>query len=741
MPQTPDPGVEHRATLPRLRRDLVLSPQGGGDTTALIVKDPATAKFYRFRQVEAFVLQKLDGKTALDSLRPEVERAFGLAILPATLEQFVDKLQRLGLLAKDEDQPAMPPAPRRRTGGTVLYLRLSALDPDRLLARLERRLRFCFTPAFVVASCLVILIGAGISVSNSAEILGDIIALWSFKSLLLAWVVVTVAITAHEFAHGLTCKHFGGSVHELGFLLLYFQPAFYCNVSDAWLFPQKSRRLWVSFAGAYCDLLIWALATIAWRITEFSTGLSHIALIIMGTTGIRTLFNLNPLIKLDGYYLLSDYLEIPNLRARAMAFLKRQASNATRRERRIYLVYGLLAWTYSTWLLVLVARWFGGWLVDGYQAWGFFAFVGLLAAIFRKPLVAGFARVKTAPMKKHAKILAVVVVGVVTLFFTRMELKVAGEFKVLPLHNADIRAEVEGIIEDVRVDEGVSVAKGDLIGRLSERDNRAELRKVTAQIEEKQAQLEMLRAGPRQEEIAVARTTVEKDTERVRFARSQFDLLKPLHAQGIVSEKEFNEAEEEATVRQKELEEAEGKLNVLLAGSRPEEIQALEAEVGRLDVQQRYLQDQLERVNLVSPISGVVTTPKLKEKIGVHVNKGDLVATVHELKTVLAEIAMSEKEISDVRVGATVVLKARAYPQQIFEGKVTAIAPTVTKTKEETRQADRTVTVTTQLDNADLLLKPEMTGTAKIYCGKRRLLDLVTRRLSRYVRVEFWSWW
>ena len=57
--------------------------------------------------------------------------------------------------------------------------------------------------------------------------------------------------TAHEFAHGLACKHFGGEVHEIGFLLLYFQPAFYRNVSDAWLFAKKSQRLWVTFAGAY----------------------------------------------------------------------------------------------------------------------------------------------------------------------------------------------------------------------------------------------------------------------------------------------------------------------------------------------------------------------------------------------------------------------------------------------------------------------------------------------------------
>src|SRR6266403_2918654 len=291
------------AAQPKLRRDLVLSAQGDGDTTALIVKDPATAKFFRFRQVEAFVLQRLDGATSLDALRPEVERTFGVAVAPATLEQFVAKLDRLGLLAKEEEAPVSH-VPPKRARGSLLYLRLASVDPDRFLARLDRPLRFCFTPDFVVLSALLILAGVGITASNWTEILQDFRGLWSCQTLLVVCLVVSVAITLHEFAHGLTCKHFGGSVHELGFLLLYFQPAFFCNVSDAWLFPEISRRLWVGFAGAYCDLLVWALAAFAWRITDFSAGLHRIALIILGTSVIRTLFILNPLIKLDGYYLL-----------------------------------------------------------------------------------------------------------------------------------------------------------------------------------------------------------------------------------------------------------------------------------------------------------------------------------------------------------------------------------------------------------------------------------------------------
>lgn len=141
-------------------------------------------------------------------------------------------------------------------------------------------------------------------------------------------------------------------------MLIYLQPAFYCNVSDAWLFPKKSSRLWVTFAGAHLEVTLWALATVIWRLTEPGTLISHLALVVMASSGIKTLFNLNPLIKLDGYYLLSDYLDVPNLRGRAFGYLgslmKRILGlpvqgnqEVPARERRIYLLYGLLAGAFS----------------------------------------------------------------------------------------------------------------------------------------------------------------------------------------------------------------------------------------------------------------------------------------------------------------------------------------------------------------------------------------------------------
>src|SRR5262249_58908123 len=116
-----------------------------------------------------------------------------------------------------------------------------------------------------------------------------------------------------------------------------------------------------------------------------------------------------------------------------------------------------------------------------------------------------------------------------------------------------------------------------------------------------------------------------------------------------------------------------------------------------------------------------------------------LIVEVHEVATVRAEIAVPEREIGDVKVGQTVIVKARAFPERALEGRVTAIAPAAMKDEEAWR--GKVFRVTTALDNPDHLLRPEMTGTAKIYCGQRRPFDLLIRRVARPVRGEVWSLW
>ncbi|MBI4624610.1 MAG: hypothetical protein HY736_15505 [Verrucomicrobia bacterium] len=188
-------------------------------------------------------------------------------------------------------------------------------------------MRFFFTPYFLAVSATVIFAAIGVAVTNWDDVTKTLSRLYQPAYFPLILAVIFLVIGAHEFAPGLPCKHFGGEVHELGFLLIYFQPALYGNVSDAWLFPEKVKRPWVGFAGPYFELFLWALATLAWRLTDIETTVNFVAFAIMTSSGFKTLLNFKPLIKLDGYYLLSDWLEIPNLRKRAFATIGRGLKN------------------------------------------------------------------------------------------------------------------------------------------------------------------------------------------------------------------------------------------------------------------------------------------------------------------------------------------------------------------------------------------------------------------------------
>jgi len=744
--------------LAKLRSDLVINGQQSGEETIYVLKDPASGRFFRFKEIEGFILQQLDGKTSLQTLRERTEQKFEAELPPEILEQFIARMRSQGLLEIPGTLPAGNRRPRR-IQGDPFYLRIKIFDPNLLFERLSRNLRFLFTPVFLVVSGASILLAAGITLNAWMEIEKSVYSLFQSFSLLAAWLIVLVVVTAHEFAHGVTCRRFGGEVHEVGFLLLYFMPAFYCNVSDTWLFSEKSKRLWVTFAGAYVEIFLWALATLAWQLTEPFTAVNEIALVVMATSGIKTLFNLNPLIKLDGYYLLSDYLEIPNLRARAFTYLKdklrapfgfpvRPLRETTARERKIYLAYGLSAAAYSFWLVATFVFYFGEFLTSKYQGWGFVFFLIFLFGMFRRRLGTLFyqplAWLRAAggnffKLSKPKRIAVYLAAAAAVLFLIRMPLTVTGEFAILPLHNADVRAEVEEIITHVFVEEGDTVQPGEPVVQLSDRALNAELQKTISEKEKLEARLKLLKIGPRPEEVKLAQTRVAKAEGQLRFAGKNLERTQALFDRRLLSQREFEQVQESVSVLGKELEEEKSILKVLLAGSRKEEIEALEAEVEGLLAQENYLRTQLERLTVRSPSAGVVATPKLKEKIGQHVAKGDLIAKVYDLKNVTVEIPISEKDIADVKIEQPVAVKARAYPGRSFPGKVNSIAPVATLDS-VTRQK-RIIVVRAVLDNSSLLLKPGMSGNAKIYGEKHSLLNLLVRRFLRFIRVEVWSWW
>ena len=158
------------------------------------------------------------------------------------------------------------------------------------------------------------------------------------------------------------------------------------------------------------------------------------------------------------------------------------------------------------------------------------------------------------------------------------------------------------------------------------------------------------------------------------------------------------------------------------AGNRPEQIRQVEADVKKLANQVAILDQELAKTEIHAPIDGIVATPFVERKLNQHLDPGEELCRIVDLARVTVEMQVPEKELADVRPGNPVWMKARSLPSVDLQGRVDFIAPVA-----QTVNGQQMVVVRSELENADLLLKPDMTGVAKIYCGDRRIVDLISQ--------------
>jgi multidrug efflux pump subunit AcrA (membrane-fusion protein) len=548
-----------------------------------VVKDPGTGAYYHLGEEEHFLLTQLDGQRDADAIRAAFAERFGQELSEEDLQEFLTMAKERRLLQGEEqgeketrrleDDPGDPMTLGGKApfGLRMLYWRKNFFDPDRFFTWLAPKIWWCWTPAFLVFSAGCIGMAAVLLWANRQGLAHSFINSLRWETAILAWLVLLFVTMCHEFAHGLTCKHYGGEVHEIGFLLIFFMPCFYCNVSDAWLFKEKSKRLWVTLAGGYFELFLWALAVFLWRLTNPDSLVNYVAFIVMTACGVQTLFNFNPLLKLDGYYLLSDGLEIPNLQQRAGDYfkgrLRRLLWGAARPEpdqrSRCLLTYGLVSWLYSlTFLglsLVFMTHFFGA--KFGVLGLVLVAFLGLTSV---RGLFHGFTAGEVRNMilyrHKRAVIWAFLLVGVpAALFFIPMEDRASGPFQVRPTVRAELRAPVSGFLQTIYCDEGERVSAGMLVARLDVPDLASRIAQKQSEVREAQAKLRQLEAGPRYEEVQQQRRRVERaeawrDLAQQDLARAQKALteeLKRLDEQITQHRAEVNAAKDVLTRAQK----------------------------------------------------------------------------------------------------------------------------------------------------------------------------------------------
>lgn len=380
---------------PQLADDVEISEQRDGARLSYIVGSAGVGRFLLLRTTERQVVDLIDGGRNAGGICEEFNRQTGATLSLQTLVRFLSKLDSYGILAGERVGGAAAPASPL---SQMHYIRFKLFNPEQLFSRMLPKLRWIWTTGFFAFSLASMVVAILLALTNSAEVAayGEVTLRNHFLAIIVAAWLVGVT---HEFAHGMTCKAFGGRATEVGVLMVYyFMPALYCNVSGIHLIPTRGRRLWVIAAGVYWQLMVGAFSLLAWLLVAPHTLPADLLFVILLGSVLDLIFNANPLIKLDGYYFLSQLLCLPNLMDRSRGYWRGvwkrlllgesnpETARYDRSEQAIYLTYGLLSFLYHIVFAALIVIYAGAWLTDRLFLLGLILAGGIATIFMRRPI-------------------------------------------------------------------------------------------------------------------------------------------------------------------------------------------------------------------------------------------------------------------------------------------------------------------------------------------------------------------
>lgn len=518
VPPTPaiaSPPVE--ATIPAtLRRDLIYRDQRYLGRDFVVFKNPLGLTYYRLPKAHATAAFLFDGKRSFGALVDELRtsnlywRALPRQRALDELSQLARQLAMAGLLrvgggsavARGRHKKQL----KKKHGfemaiGKALYFRKSLFDPDALLTRMLPYFRWMFSPVTMAVCGILFVVTLFAVLRQWDEVTARAANFFTFENLALSWVIFFGVKIVHEFGHGLTCKRFGGEVHEMGFMFILFTPYLFCNVSDSWL-ASKAGRIYVTAAGIFVELILACVAAWLWMFSQ--PGLFHqICFNTMFLCSISTvIFNANPLLKFDGYYIMTDVLEIPNLKQKSNAYVtqwaqrvllgirKAGAQLATYELNPLFGIYAVASYVYGWVILYSISTH----LFNALQPYGLevisrsyvalFLFTSLALPLYRLGMSVKDSpdiRTNTLP-RMRAVLFAILAAGglcfVIPWNETIKRMIVIEHAQIDPLSSKS-----PGFLVELRVREGQNVSAGEIVARLVNVDLLAERKDLAAQLE------------------------------------------------------------------------------------------------------------------------------------------------------------------------------------------------------------------------------------------------------------------
>ncbi len=539
-----------RALKPRLRPHVQITRQHYRGRRWHVVHDPSSNQFYRLSSVGHEFVGMLDGRrTVEEAWEQGLARHGDDALTQNDVIQLLSQLHSSNLLSADvapETEQLLNRGRERRKKKLqaqaigLMYFKVRLFNPDAMLAWLLPLVRPLLSRVGLVLWGLWI-IAALVAILPSWEKLlsgvGSAVAPSNWGLMIAGFVVLKLI---HEAGHGLMVKRFGGQCPELGAMLLVLIPAPYVDASAAWSFSDKWKRIAVGAGGMIFELAVGAAAAFVWLGSVEGSLVHQVAYNVIFTATVSTvLFNANPLMKFDGYYILSDLIEVPNLMQRSNQMMQfvcqkaiyrvKQPNSPTTdaREAIILLVYGVLSLAYRIFLFLSITLYVMGLM---------FA-IGLLLAIwtasmwFLLPIGKMLHWLSTSNQLHENRSRAVLVtVLLAALGFGALGLVPAPDRRraqgvVESVHEAGVFFEADAFVERALVRNGERVVRDQVLVECRSDDLDAQLELVKAQVVELESkQREALRTNLGAAKIA---------EEYLLTIRAQLDLLEKKKA-GLV---------------------------------------------------------------------------------------------------------------------------------------------------------------------------------------------------------------
>ena len=472
----------------RLRDDLGISVREFGGEATYVIEDELASKFFRVGSAEYTFLSLLNGEaTFADALGHTASVMKSDALSESEAASLCRWLVESGLASTDASRSSerlfevkQKSTQKKVTRINPMFVKIPLFNPDSLMKGLAAALGWCFSAWMFPVWLTVIAIG-GACVSQRWQ---EITSMTSTVISSHNWIWLSATLVAmkilHEAAHGITCSRFGATVREAGVTTILFVPLPYMDVTSAWRLDSRWQRIMVSAAGMYVEMFVAAVAAIVWMQTD--PGLLHQhAFNVMGTGSLMTLlFNANPLMRFDGYYILTDLIEMPNLATHGQQclhqlgrriFFALPAPLKTWPEGRTWLVlaYGVGAFIWRILICVGMimaadSMFFGAGVV--LAVFAFVAWVLMPAFRLTKYVLCGDE--SESPSRARFGFVSSVLAGCLLLAMAAPWHEAARAPMVVdfdPVH--EIRTGVRGFIDEVFVESGQSIVEGELLIQLS----------------------------------------------------------------------------------------------------------------------------------------------------------------------------------------------------------------------------------------------------------------------------------